>query len=83
MADRHGPCTNNRLAELEQQVVQLTRERDEWAAKWQRMSRKYAELRWPGLTRIITGKDADGVSGNSDQTFPQQTPTGHHHKGEG
>lgn len=51
-----------RLAELEQQVVQLTRERDEWAAKWQRMSRKYAELRWPGLTRIIAGKDADGVS---------------------
>jgi hypothetical protein len=27
------------------------------------MSRKYAELRWPGLTRIITGKDADGVKG--------------------
>lgn len=51
-----------RLAELEQQVVQLTRERDEWAAKWQRMSRKYAELRWPGLTRIITGKDAAGVT---------------------
>jgi hypothetical protein len=25
------------------------------------MSRKYAELRWPGLTRIITGKDAYGV----------------------
>lgn len=50
-----------RLAELEQQVVQLTRERDEWAAKWQRMRRKYAELRWPGLTRIITGKDAYGV----------------------
>ena len=51
-----------RLAELEQQVVQLTRERDEWAAKWQRMRRKYAELRWPGLTRIIAGKDANGVS---------------------
>ena len=51
-----------RLAELEQQVVQLTRERDEWAAKWQRMSRKYAELRWPGLTRIIAGKDANGVT---------------------
>lgn len=51
-----------RLAELEQQVVQLTRERDEWAAKWQRMRRKYAELRWPGLTRIIAGKDANGVT---------------------
>lgn len=61
-----------RLAELEQQVVQLTRERDEWAAKWQRMNRKYAELRWPGLTRIITGKDADGVAtdGGDDAREP-------------
>jgi hypothetical protein len=51
-----------RLAELEQQVAQLTHERDEWAAKWKRMSRKYAELRWPGLTKIITGKAANGVN---------------------
>lgn len=65
-----------RLAELEQQVVQLTRERDEWAAKWQRMRRKYAELRWPGLTRIITGKDADGVSDPAQQTAPRHTPGG-------
>lgn len=47
------------------EVVKLRAERDEWAAKWQRMRRKYAELRWPGLTRIITGKDAGGVREDS------------------
>jgi hypothetical protein len=31
-------------------IERLTRERDEWAAKWQAERKKYAELRWPGLT---------------------------------
>jgi hypothetical protein len=40
-------------AELEKRVEQLTRERDEWAAKWHAMRKQYAELRYPGMTGVI------------------------------
>lgn len=39
-------------------VERLTRERDEWAAKWQDMRRQYAQLRWPGLTGVVKALEA-------------------------
>lgn len=40
---------NECLRLLHSEIDRLTKERDEWAAKWQAERRKYAELRWPGL----------------------------------
>lgn len=39
-------------------LERLTRERDEWAAKWQAERRKYAELRWPGLNGRVRALEA-------------------------
>ena len=52
----------DRLQELEQQVAQLTSERDEWAAKWMAERRKYAALRWPGLTATVKPNGPAGVA---------------------
>lgn len=48
----------DRLAELERQAAQLTAERDEWAHKAQDWRHKYAELRYPGMTREVKALDA-------------------------
>ena len=39
-------------------VERLTRERDEWAAKWQAVRKQYAELRWPGLNGKVRALEA-------------------------
>ena len=47
-----------RIAELEDERDALKVERDEWAAKWHAMRRQYGEMRWPGMTRVVTASDA-------------------------
>lgn len=69
--DPHGECAleiktlQARIAELEAQVDALRAERDalkverdEWAEKWHQMRRQYGEMRWPGMTRVVTASDA-------------------------
>jgi len=36
--------------ELERELVKAREDRDMWAAKWNAERKKYAALRWPGLT---------------------------------
>lgn len=42
-------------------IARLTAERDEWARKAQDWRHKYAELRYPGMTREVKALNADGV----------------------
>jgi len=35
------------------EIERLTRERDEWAAKWHAMRKLYAELKYPGMTGVV------------------------------
>ncbi len=46
-------ATGQTIAELETQVAQLTSERDDWARKAMEWRRKYAELRYPGMTNKV------------------------------
>lgn len=47
-------------------IACLTAERDEWAAKWHAERRRYAQLRWPGMTREVRALDASDVNGGAD-----------------
>ena len=54
-----------RIAALESELAQaraecerLTRDRNEWAAKWRETRKQLAELKFPGMTGIVKALDA-------------------------
>ncbi len=51
-ADEQAPAVDP-CQELRAEIDRLKAERDEWAAKYIAMRRKYSELRWPGLTGVV------------------------------
>ena len=57
----HGPYVlaseaDAEIDRLRAEVERLTKERDEWAAKWHAMRMRYAELKFPGMTKEIRAK---------------------------
>lgn len=45
--------------ELERELVKTREDRDMWAAKWSAERKKYAALRWPGLTGTVMALAAE------------------------
>ena len=49
-------ATADELDRQRAEIERLTKERDEWAAKWHAMRMRYAELKFPGMTKEIRAK---------------------------
>lgn len=41
------------LADTEAELLEMRKERDDWAMKFINMCKQYAEIRWPGLDKEI------------------------------
>lgn len=46
------------------EIARLTVERDEWASKWQQLRRELAELRYPGMDRVVMADNGGPVTPN-------------------
>ena len=46
------------LAQARAECERLTRDRNEWAAKWRETRKQLAELKFPGMTGIVKALDA-------------------------
>lgn len=60
MFDRNGGHMSYEVRAVEvllDEIERLTRERDEWCEKWQRMRTMYAELKYPGMKGIVKPAD--------------------------
>ena len=46
------------LAQARAECERLTKDRDEWAAKWRETHKQLAELKFPGMTGVVKANDA-------------------------
>ena len=46
------------LAQARAECERLTKDRDEWAAKWREARKQLAELKFPGMTGTVKANDA-------------------------
>jgi hypothetical protein len=54
-----SPADDDPHFDCRQEIERLARERDEWCAQAQRFRKRYAEIRYPGMTGVIKLVDAD------------------------
>ena len=47
--------------QLRADLARVTKERDEWVAKWKEMRRMFAEAKYPGMTNIVKVMDGDAA----------------------
>ena len=48
----------NAIAQARAECERLTKDRDEWAAKWRETRKQLAELKFPGMTGVVKANDA-------------------------